>query len=305
MHRQLERLRKEKSINVSAWLRQLVQQELDQVFPDYEAAVATEGPEQPPDRVADGRENDQTKELGVATEATQTASQTTPAETAETPQHDSNTSPIVATESLGQENPEQPEQPPDRVADGRENDQTKELGVATEATQTASQTTPAETAETPQHDSNTSPIVATESLGQENPEQPEQPPDRVADGRENDQTKELGVATEATQTASQTTPAETAETPQHDPNTSPIVAAQDTAQMTPIPGWKPRKLNGDEWGAALEGEMVAELPDNEQLPGTRIVVTDKRGESWTPTLTEVVDRTDNTIVVKNSGRPRS
>ena len=241
MHRQLERLRKEKSINVSAWLRQLVQQELDQVFPDYEAAVATEGPEQPPDRVADGRENDQTKELGVATEATQTASQTTPAETAETPQHDSNTSPIVATESLGQENPEQPEQPPDRVADGRENDQTKELGVATEATQTASQTTPAETAETPQHD----------------------------------------------------------------PNTSPIVAAQDTAQMTPIPGWKPRKLNGDEWGAALEGEMVAELPDNEQLPGTRIVVTDKRGESWTPTLTEVVDRTDNTIVVKNSGRPRS
>ena len=30
-----------------------------------------------------------------------------------------------------------------------------------------------------------------------------------------------------------------------------------------------------------------------------------RGESWTTTLTEVVDRTDNTIVVKNSGRPRS
>ena len=29
------------------------------------------------------------------------------------------------------------------------------------------------------------------------------------------------------------------------------------------------------------------------------------GESWTTTLTEVVDRTDNTIVVKNSGRARS
>ena len=177
--------------------------------------------------------------------------------------------------------------------------------MATEATQTDSQTTPAEVAETPQHGSNTSPIVATESLGQEGPEQPEQPSARVEDVRENDQKQAPGAATEATQTDSQTTPAEVAETPQHDSNTSPIVAAEDTAQMTPIPGWKPCKLNSGEWGAALEGEMVAELPDNEQLPGTRIVVTDKRGESWTSTLTEVVDRTDNTIVVKNSGRPRS
>ena len=126
------------------------------------------------------------------------------------------------------------------------------------------------------------PSVAAESLGQEDPEQPL-----------------------ATQTDSQTTPAEVAETPQHDPNTMPSVAAEDTAQMTPTPGWKPRKLNSGEWGAALEGEMVAELPDDNQLPGTPIVVTDKRGESWTTTLTEVVDRTDTTIVVKNAGRPSS
>ena len=190
--------------------------------------------------------------------------------------------PSVATESLGQEGPEQPEQPPARVVDGRENDEKQAPGVATEATQTDSQTTPAEVAETPQHDPNTMPSVATESLGQEDPEQPL-----------------------ATQTDSQTTPAEVAETPQHDPNTMPSVAAEDTAQMTPIPGWKPRKLNSGEWGAALEGEMVAELPDDNQLPGTPIVVTDKRGESWTTTLTEVVDRTDTTIVVKNAGRPSS
>ena len=76
-------------------------------------------------------------------------------------------------------------------------------------------------------------------------------------------------------------------------------------QKPPIKGWKPRKLPSGEWGAALEGEMVAELPDNDQLPGTPIRVTDKKGESWTTTLTEVIDKTDTNIVVTNSGRPRS
>ena len=249
----MDRLRKEKSVNVSAWLRQLVQQGLEQVFQD-DAAVATEGPEEPPVRVADVHENDQPPAPGVATEATQTDSHPTAAEVAETPQHSSDTMPSVATEGLGQENPEQPL-----------------------ATQTDSHPTAAEVAETPQHSPDTMPSVATEGLGQEDPEQPL-----------------------ATQTDSHPTAAE-----QHDPNTMPSVAAEDTAQMTPIPGWKPRKLNSGEWGAALEGEMVAELPDDEQLHGILIVVTDKRGESWTTTLTEVVDRTDNTIVVKNSGRPRS
>ena len=90
----------------------------------------------------------------------------------------------------------------------------------------------------------------------------------------------------------QKTPLDETDVPEPDPN------------KTPIQGWRPRPLPGD-WGAVLEGPEVAELPDSDQLPGTPIVVTDKRGESWTTTLTEVVDRTDNTIVVKNSGRPRS
>ena len=289
MRRQLDRLRKEKSLNVSSWLRRLVQQGLEQEFPDYEAGVATEGPEQPPAGVQDVHENDQKQVPGVATEDTKTDALTTPAEGADPPQNGPNTSPSVATESLGQEGPEQPEQPPARVEDMHGNDQKHEPGVAIEATKTDALTTPAE----------------GESLGQEGPEQPEQPPARVQDVHENDQKQVPGVATEDTKTDALTTPAEGADPPQNGPNTSPGVAAEDTVQMTPIPGWKPRKLNSGEWGAALEGEMVAELPDNEQLPGTPIVVTDKRGESWTPTLTEVVDRTDNTIVVKNSGRTRS
>ncbi len=76
-------------------------------------------------------------------------------------------------------------------------------------------------------------------------------------------------------------------------------------QKTPIEGWRPRRLPDGQWGALLEGPGVAGLPDDNQLPGTPIVVTDKRGESWTTTLTEVVDRTDTTITVKTCGRPRS
>ena len=214
MRRQLDRLREEKSINISSWLRRLVQQGLAQEFPN-EATVATEGPEQPPARAADAHETGQKQKPGVATETTETDAQTTPAEVAETPQNDPNASPSVATEG------------------------------------------------------------------------PEQPPARVADAHETGQKQKLGVATETTETDAQTTPSE------------------DTPQMAPIPGWKPCKFPDGQWGALLKGPGVAGLPDDNQLPGTPIVVTDKRGESWTTTLTEVVDRTDNAIVVKDSGRWRS
>ena len=58
------------------------------------------------------------------------------------------------------------------------------------------------------------------------------------------------------------------------------------------------------WVAVLEGERVAQLPDSDQLPGTPIIVTDRRGDSWTATLKEVVSRSDTEIVVTNTGRPR-
>ena len=37
----------------------------------------------------------------------------------------------------------------------------------------------------------------------------------------------------------------------------------------------------------LEGERVAALPENDQLRGTPILVTDRRGDAWTTTLTDV------------------
>ena len=77
----------------------------------------------------------------------------------------------------------------------------------------------------------------------------------------------------------------------------------DPAKTT-IEGWKPRRLPGGEWGAVLSGPRVAELPDNDQLPRTPIVVADNKGDAWTTTLVELVSRTDDTIVVTTAGRPR-
>ena len=67
-----------------------------------------------------------------------------------------------------------------------------------------------------------------------------------------------------------------------------------------LAGWRPCKL-GDGWGAALEGPRVAALP--EDLHGTPIRITDSRGDSWTASITEVVSRNRQRIVVRDSGRP--
>ena len=71
----------------------------------------------------------------------------------------------------------------------------------------------------------------------------------------------------------------------------------------PLAGWTPRQLDQG-WGAVLEGAQMADLPASDQLRGTPIVVTDRRGDAWTTTLKDVVSRSDTEIVVTNTGRPR-
>ena len=91
-----------------------------------------------------------------------------------------------------------------------------------------------------------------------------------------------------------------------DPPASPAEPDDDLAhdpQTPPITGWTPRQLDQG-WGAVLEGARVADLPASDQLRGTPIVVTDRRGDTWTTTLTDVVHRSDTEIVVTNTGRPR-
>ena len=70
----------------------------------------------------------------------------------------------------------------------------------------------------------------------------------------------------------------------------------------PVGGWKPRKV-GNDWAAVLEGHAVADLPDD--LCGTAIAITDRKGESWTAAVTEVLERSGERIVVRHSGRPRA
>ena len=74
---------------------------------------------------------------------------------------------------------------------------------------------------------------------------------------------------------------------------------------TSIEGWKPRRLSGGDWGAILEDERVAELPDNDHLLGSPIIVTSSKGDSWDTTIDEVVSRTESSIVIRTSGRPSS
>ena len=106
-------------------------------------------------------------------------------------------------------------------------------------------------------------------------------------------------ATQTPESEPQKTPAE----PESQKTPAEPEAAPES-QKTPIE-WKPRRIDEGTWGAATESPGVAELPENDDLPGTQIIVTDRRGESWPTTITEVVNRTDTTIVVKTSGRPRT
>ena len=74
----------------------------------------------------------------------------------------------------------------------------------------------------------------------------------------------------------------------------------ETPNREPLAGWRPCKL-GDGWGAVLDGPGVAALAEDAR--GTPIRITDNRGGSWTATITEVVSRNPQRIVVRDSGRP--
>ena len=89
-----------------------------------------------------------------------------------------------------------------------------------------------------------------------------------------------------------------------EPPAEPVDELAPDPNKPPIAGWTPRQLDQG-WGAVLEGAHVADLPASDQLRGTSIVVTDRRGDAWTTTLTAVVSRSATEIVVTNTGRPRS
>ena len=72
------------------------------------------------------------------------------------------------------------------------------------------------------------------------------------------------------------------------------------AVAVPIPGWKPARLGDDSWGSSWRGD-AASLP--EDLEGQVIEVTARSGSSWSTTVTEVLERSEKFVLVRDSGKP--
>lgn len=81
------------------------------------------------------------------------------------------------------------------------------------------------------------------------------------------------------------------------------LAAQDAGAQPPAPrpleGWKPCRIGGG-WGAVFRGDSSA-LPAD--LVGTRIEVAPRNGNPWVATVTEIVERSPEHVVVRDSGKP--
>ena len=74
------------------------------------------------------------------------------------------------------------------------------------------------------------------------------------------------------------------------------------ASADPRPGWRPHRLDNGDWGSRYLGD-TSRLPA--ELVGTTITVQAKNGQSWTATVTAVVDRSRDQVLVTDSGRPAS
>ena len=70
----------------------------------------------------------------------------------------------------------------------------------------------------------------------------------------------------------------------------------------PLPGWRPHHLKTGVWGSIYLGDTSILPPD---LVGARITMQSKDGQSWTTTVTAVLDRSSEQVIVTNSGRPQS
>ena len=73
------------------------------------------------------------------------------------------------------------------------------------------------------------------------------------------------------------------------------VAPVKAAPPVPIPGWTPAKVKGGVWGARFQGDTRT-LPAD--LDGLTILVTASSGDSWNATITEVVERSPDRLLVR-------
>ena len=83
--------------------------------------------------------------------------------------------------------------------------------------------------------------------------------------------------------------------------------APPKADNTPSPdpdgillGWVPRKLPDKSWGALLKPPGKDLPPD---LVGRALQVKPRKGEPWITTIVKVVERSDDSILVRHTGHP--
>ena len=79
----------------------------------------------------------------------------------------------------------------------------------------------------------------------------------------------------------------------------------------PLPGWRPHRLDNGDWGSiylgdtsALPSELVGVPPRPPAAHAARsnIVVQSRNGQSWTTTVTAVLERGSEQVIVIDSGR---
>ncbi len=67
----------------------------------------------------------------------------------------------------------------------------------------------------------------------------------------------------------------------------------------PLRSWSRYKLEDGSWGPSYVGD-AGKLPEG--LAGCSIEITPRRGDSWTATVTEVIERREDFILVRDSGK---
>ena len=70
---------------------------------------------------------------------------------------------------------------------------------------------------------------------------------------------------------------------------------------TPLRRWSPYKLEDGSWGSSYLGD-TGKLPEN--LVGRSIQITTRRGDSWTTTVLELIERREDFALVRDSGKPK-
>ena len=64
----------------------------------------------------------------------------------------------------------------------------------------------------------------------------------------------------------------------------------------PLQGWRPARLPDGEWGARYSGPSPQDLPA--ELVGLTLAVQTRSGNSWNATVTEVLERSSDVVLVR-------